>query len=171
MNLFLETQVFLCEFLWLWLVAIYKAVMPANLLPHKDIEGWTVLVTGSGSGIGRLIALRFSGLGCRLVLWDIDQAGNEKTAELIREAKPGAHAWTYTVDLSRRDQVYEAAKQTVRSFLPVMVQKNRGHVVTVASSAGMFGTAGMVDYCSSKFTVFGERSYVATDSGDGRLLF
>ena len=64
-----------------------------------------------GSGIGRLLALRFAALGCRVVLWDMNQAENEKTAHLLRQAALGAQATTYTVDLSNRDQVYRIAGQ------------------------------------------------------------
>ena len=40
-----------------------------------------VLITGSGSGIGRLMALRFGELGSTLVLWDIDEASIIKGAQ------------------------------------------------------------------------------------------
>jgi all-trans-retinol dehydrogenase (NAD+) len=36
-----------------------------------------------------------------------------------------------------------------------MLAKNRGHVVTIASAAGLFGVNGLVDYCASKFAAVG----------------
>lgn len=36
-----------------------------------------------------------------------------------------------------------------------MVRANEGHVVTVASMAGENGTAGLSEYCASKFAVRG----------------
>jgi hypothetical protein len=39
--------------------------------------------------------------------------------------------------------------------LPHMLENNHGHVVTVASMAGKSGTAGLVDYCASKFGAVG----------------
>lgn len=36
-----------------------------------------------------------------------------------------------------------------------MIEKNHGHLVTVASMAGKFGAAGLCDYCASKFAVVG----------------
>ena len=39
---------------------------------------------------------------------------------------------------------------TVKAFLPDMIAKNKGHVITVASTASFLGAAGMVDYCSTK---------------------
>jgi all-trans-retinol dehydrogenase (NAD+) len=44
---------------------------------------------------------------------------------------------------------------TVREFLPAMMESNHGHIVTIASMAGMSGHAGLVDYCASKFGAVG----------------
>lgn len=42
-----------------------------------------------------------------------------------------------------------------RAFLPAMIQRGRGHVVTVASAGGLVGTARLTDYCASKFAAVG----------------
>jgi all-trans-retinol dehydrogenase (NAD+) len=44
---------------------------------------------------------------------------------------------------------------TVKSFLPDMIMQDKGHIVTVASLAGMNGINRLVDYCSSKFAAVG----------------
>lgn len=44
---------------------------------------------------------------------------------------------------------------TVRAFLPSMQERGRGHIVTVASAAGLAGTARLTDYCASKFGAVG----------------
>ena len=44
---------------------------------------------------------------------------------------------------------------TVKAFLPHMIQTNSGHIVTVASAAGIIGSSGLVDYSASKFGAFG----------------
>ncbi|GLD96555.1 hypothetical protein PINS_up005238 [Pythium insidiosum] len=44
---------------------------------------------------------------------------------------------------------------TIKAFLPAMLKKNKGHIVSIASVAGIFGCAGMVDYCASKFAAVG----------------
>ena len=44
---------------------------------------------------------------------------------------------------------------TSRSFLPAMVAAGEGHIVTMASAAGLIGVAGLSDYCASKFGAFG----------------
>ncbi|CAH2301635.1 estradiol 17-beta-dehydrogenase 11-like [Pelobates cultripes] len=44
---------------------------------------------------------------------------------------------------------------TTRAFLPSMITNNHGHIVTVASSAGVIGVPFLVDYCATKFAAFG----------------
>lgn len=44
---------------------------------------------------------------------------------------------------------------TTRAFLPDMIARDEGHVVTVASAAGLVGVKGLVDYSSSKFAAVG----------------
>ena len=44
---------------------------------------------------------------------------------------------------------------TVRAFLPGMIANGRGHVVTIASAAGLGGTSRLTDYCASKFAAVG----------------
>jgi len=42
-----------------------------------------------------------------------------------------------------------------RVFLPAMIERGSGHVVTVASSAGLVGVARLSDYCASKWAAVG----------------
>lgn len=44
---------------------------------------------------------------------------------------------------------------TTKAFLPEMIQRNTGHVVTIASASGLMGVARLADYASSKFAAFG----------------
>ena len=44
---------------------------------------------------------------------------------------------------------------TVRAFLPGMLERDEGHIVTIASAAGLAGTARLTDYCASKFAAVG----------------
>lgn len=42
-----------------------------------------------------------------------------------------------------------------QAFLPGMVEKNRGHIVSMSSMAGLCGLNNLVPYCGSKFAVRG----------------
>ena len=43
----------------------------------------------------------------------------------------------------------------LKAFLPAMLRRDSGHVVMMASAAGMLGVPGMAAYCSSKHAVVG----------------
>ena len=71
------------------------------------IEYWSlmsvsevVLVTGGGSGIGRLMCLRFARLGATVVTWDVNKTGNEETVALVK--REGNKATAFTVDMTKR---------------------------------------------------------------------
>lgn len=44
---------------------------------------------------------------------------------------------------------------TTKAFLPSMMEKNSGHIVAIASIAGLSGGCNMSDYCASKFSNIG----------------
>ncbi|KAG8520679.1 Epidermal retinol dehydrogenase 2, partial [Galemys pyrenaicus] len=122
--------------------------------PHKNIAGEIVLITGSGSGLGRLLALKFASLGCVLVLWDVNKEGNEETCKIVKEA--GAkRVYTYICDCSQKEEVYKVADQTYKAFLPAMITNNHGHLVCISSAGGLVGINGLADYCASKFAALG----------------
>ena len=65
------------------------------------------------------MAVRFANLGCRLVLWDMNKAGNEETAAQCRKA--GATARCYEIDLCNREDVYKVADQVNKEPQPNML--------------------------------------------------
>ncbi len=44
---------------------------------------------------------------------------------------------------------------TTKAFLPEMLRRDSGHIVTIASSAGLVGAAKLTDYCASKWAAVG----------------
>lgn len=53
--------------------------------------------------------------------------------------------------------------QTTKAFLPEMMESNRGHIVTVASVAGLMGTYGCTDYSATKFACVGFHEALFTE--------
>ncbi len=49
----------------------------------------------------------------------------------------------------------EALFWTTRAFLPGMVRRGEGHLVTMASAGGLVGVPALSDYCASKFGAVG----------------
>ena len=50
------------------------------------LQGKVALVTGSGSGIGRAVALKYAAAGARVVVSDINQKGGDETVAQIKQA-------------------------------------------------------------------------------------
>uniref|UniRef100_A0A8C5UZD9 Short chain dehydrogenase/reductase family 16C member 5 n=1 Tax=Microcebus murinus TaxID=30608 RepID=A0A8C5UZD9_MICMU len=143
--------IFLAKSLLTLLEAVVFTLLPK---PRKSVAGEVVLITGAGSGLGRLLALRFARLGSVLVLWDVNREGNEETSKMAQEAG-ATRVHAYTCDCSQREEVYRVANQTYKAFLPAMIANDHGHLVCISSSAGLVGVNMLADYCASKFAAFG----------------
>ncbi|XP_051984475.1 retinol dehydrogenase 10-B-like [Xyrauchen texanus] len=214
MNIVAEFFVVTFKIIWSFALAGAKLIIRQR---EKSVEGQVCVITGAGSGLGRLFALEFARRRATLVLWDINRLGNEETAEMVRKIylemslsegcsdsiqelplfQPKVH--TYVCDVGKRESVYATAEKvrkevgsvdflinnagvvsghhllecpdeliertmmvnchahfwTTKAFLPNMLEQNHGHIVTVASSLGLFTTAGVEDYCASKFGAIG----------------
>ncbi|MDR2630817.1 MAG: SDR family oxidoreductase [Spirochaetaceae bacterium] len=163
----------------------------------KDIVHKIVLITGGGSGIGRLLAVELAERGGRVVAWDLNQ---EALKDLENEGRQrNLFIKGMVCDVTDREAVYAAAEVlnaelgppdvlvnnagivsgspfletpdeklvktmevnvlshfwTCKAFLPSMIARNTGHLVTVSSAAGLIGVRSLADYSASKFASFG----------------
>ncbi|KAK6302545.1 hypothetical protein J4Q44_G00269000 [Coregonus suidteri] len=203
MNFLLETLQVIVMSIYYNMEAFVQLFIP---LKKKNVTGEIVLITGAGSGIGRLMAEKFAPLGVSLVLWDINQEGMKETTRLVKE-KGATRVHYYLCDCSDKAEVYRVADQvkrevgdvsilinnagivtgkkfmdapdsliektievntmahfwTYKAFLPAMTANNHGHLVSIASSAGLIGVNGLADYCASKFAAIGFAESVALE--------
>lgn len=95
--------------------------------PRKDVRNRIILITGAGHGFGKMMAHRFARCGAILVLWDINTEGNEETAQEVKEFG-GSRVFTYTVDCSKKEAIYEAAEK---------VKEDAGQVYMLINNAGV----------------------------------
>ena len=54
------------------------------------------------------------------------------------------------------NKLYNIISQTTKAFLPAMIEKDHGHIVSMASITGLAGVNGVADYCTSKFAAVGK---------------
>jgi len=96
---------------------------------RKSVKGETVLITGGGSGIGRLLALKFAKEGCRIAIWDVNEKGAQEVAQECERA--GAKkAIAHKIDLSQRDQVRLFATKVTEELGAVDILVNNAGIVT-----------------------------------------
>ncbi|XP_004414492.1 PREDICTED: epidermal retinol dehydrogenase 2 [Odobenus rosmarus divergens] len=121
-----ELMVFLGKSMIAFLVSMIFIIVPR---PRKNVAGEIVLITGSGSGLGRSLALRFARLGSVLVLWDINEEGNEDTCRMVREAG-ATRVYAYTCDCSQKENIYRVAEQVKKEVGDVSILINNAGIVT-----------------------------------------
>jgi 3-oxoacyl-[acyl-carrier protein] reductase len=94
----------------------------------RRLTGKVAIVTGSSSGIGKAIALRFGEEGASVVVAARNAEGCEKTARAIRQK--GGDARVIQTDIRHEGQVDALFERTVQ---------HRGRVDVAVHNAGIFG--------------------------------
>lgn len=93
----------------------------------RTLAGTTVLITGAASGIGRALALEAARRGARIVVADLDEAGAEATAGLVRDA--GGRALHAGVDVTSESQVRTLHRRLADEGIEIDVLVNNAGVV------------------------------------------
>lgn len=80
----------------------------------KMLEGKTALITGSGSGFGKIGAIRFAEEGAQVVVVDVNDNGGADTVEQIR--KNGGEAIYVHADVSKAADCENMVAKAVEAF-------------------------------------------------------
>ncbi|NXX70066.1 S16C6 reductase, partial [Spizella passerina] len=125
MNFFLETLKVIVLLVYYLLESLVFLVVPVR---KKNVSGEIVLITGAGSGIGRLLAVKFASLGATVVLWDINQEGLNCTVGLVKQ-KGAGRVHSYVCDCSKRQDIYRVADQVKKEVGDVSILINNAGIV------------------------------------------
>ncbi len=77
----------------------------------------------------------------------VNNAGYVKGGELLSHP---TEIWERTIDVNLTAIVY-----TIQAILPVMYERNSGHIVNISSASGLLGVAGLSVYAATKWAVWG----------------
>jgi NAD(P)-dependent dehydrogenase (short-subunit alcohol dehydrogenase family) len=94
----------------------------------KNLKDKVAAITGAASGIGRALALNLADEGCHLAISDINEAGLQETADMVRKQSKNVRVTTHNVDTSDRKQVKLYAED---------VMKAHGTVHIIINNAGV----------------------------------
>jgi len=94
------------------------------------LRGRTVMITGAGSGFGRLTASMLGSLGASIVALDIEGAAAQATVDSIIDA--GGAAVMVQADVTQKEQMDAAAKTAVDRFGSIDVLVNNAGVMPLA---------------------------------------
>lgn len=127
-DLILETVFLLLELIRFNLISLCKYALPYSLLPKKDLRQKKILITGAGSGLGRLLAQKFAARGAELILWDIDLRSVDELKDEFK--RNGGQAHSYEVNLCDPHKIAEVGQQVLRDIGKVDILVNNAGVAT-----------------------------------------
>ena len=94
---------------------------------EQRLTNKVAIVTGSGHGIGKAVALRLAREGADLIIADIDIKSAEGTVQEIRSI--GKKAAAYSIDLSNVSQIKPLVERVVNEFGRIDILVNAAGVV------------------------------------------
>jgi len=101
----------------------------------ERLLGKVALVTDGSSGIGKASSLAFAREGAKVVVSDINVAGGEETAQMIRDA--GGEALFIKADVSKAAEVEALVKQTVETYGRLDCAYNNAGIVGAVEAFGL----------------------------------
>ena len=104
-------------------------------LDLNRFKGLSVVITGSGSGIGKATALRFAQEGANIVNIDIIEENAKQTETEIK--KLGKEVLTLNGDISKKENVKEFVKKSIEKFSSVDILVNNAGIGATSISSVM----------------------------------
>lgn len=99
--------VLIVDVIWVFLNAIYAILRACCEIfkppPFKSVEGETILIIGSGRGVGRELAIQLALLGAKIICVDKNESNNNHTVSHIN--RKGGLALAFNKDITKKENV------------------------------------------------------------------
>ena len=92
------------------------------------LSGKSIIITGAGSGFGRLVSQKASAMGANVVCVDINEAGLSETVEVI----PEAQHLVVKADVTSASDMKRVAAQAIEKFGQIDVIMNNAGIMPLA---------------------------------------
>lgn len=77
-----------------WFYTFQSVFAALKGIEERDVSNDVVLITGTGHGIGKELAIQYSALGATVVCWDVNEQLNQETVKLLKSNGGKAHGYT-----------------------------------------------------------------------------
>lgn len=94
------------------------------------VEGKSIIITGAGSGFGKLVSEKAAALGAKVTCADVNAEAVEAVASGI--ADNGGQAQAVAADVTKAEQMRELAKASVSTFGAIDVMLNNAGVMPLS---------------------------------------
>ncbi|VVB54210.1 L-rhamnose 1-dehydrogenase (NADP(+)) [uncultured archaeon] len=91
------------------------------------VKDKVVIITGSGSGIGKETGILFAKEGAKVVIADVNEKSGAETVESIKNA--GGEAFFARLDVSNREQAKQVVKETIAKYGRLDVLINNAGII------------------------------------------
>ncbi|XP_030377967.1 17-beta-hydroxysteroid dehydrogenase 13 [Scaptodrosophila lebanonensis] len=123
--------------------AIFESIVKLFVTQEEEnVQGKTVLITGTGHGMGKEMALQYAALGAKLICWDVNEKTNEQTVKEIKQK--GGTAFAYTVNVTNREEIIELANK---------VKKEHGFISIVVNNAGIMPCHPLLEHTEGEIRI------------------
>jgi len=123
LSTILELVVLHLRFWFTCLESMIRSLLPSQL---QAVKGENVLITGTGHGIGKQLALQYGKLGANVICWDINEKNNNETVKQIKAE--GGQAFAYKCNVMDREEINALAEKN---------KKQHGFIGVIVNNAGI----------------------------------
>lgn len=128
-----------------WLAIAEAIVGLFRAPPLDDVNGKVVLITGTGHGMGKEMALQYAKLGATILCWDVNEQTNNQTVKEIKNN--GGKAFGYVCNVTKREELIELAQK---------VRKEHGFIHVVVNNAGIMPCHPLLEHTENEIRLMYE---------------
>ncbi|KAH8420296.1 hypothetical protein KR009_008824, partial [Drosophila setifemur] len=118
--------------------------------PQEEVSGKVVLITGTGHGMGKQMALQYAQLGATVLCWDVNEQTNNQTVKEIKQK--GGKAFGYVCNVTKREELIDLAQK---------VRKEHGFISVLVNNAGIMPCHPLLEHTENEIRLMYEINVIS----------